>query len=82
MRFGVREICDVVLRAKAKMKVGKRTFYKNEPVLYFDTLRTSSLEGTSTTVYAQGDTTSFPRKTKSFVRNSWYSIEKLLLAPN
>ena len=54
MKFGVREICDVVFRAKAAQKIGKRQFYKNEPVIYFDTLRTSSLEGASTTVYAQG----------------------------
>ena len=36
------------------MKVGNKVFYANEPVLYFDTLKTSSLEGASTTVYAQG----------------------------
>ena len=54
MKFGVREICDVVLRAKAKQTLGSRTFYKNEPVLYFDTLKTSSLEGAATTVYATG----------------------------
>lgn len=36
------------------MTLGNRTFYKNEPVLYFDTLRTSTLEGASTTVFAQG----------------------------
>lgn len=54
MKFGVREICDVVLRAKTAMKVGSKTFYKNEPVLYFDTLTTSSLEGSATTSYAQG----------------------------
>ncbi len=54
MKFGVREICDVVLRAKTKMSVGSKTFYKDEPVLYFDTLTTSSLEGSATTVYAQG----------------------------
>ena len=54
MKFGVREICDVVLRAKAKQKLGNRTFYKNEPVLYFDTLKTSTLEGAATTVYATG----------------------------
>lgn len=54
MRFGVREICDVVFRAKTKMTLGSRTFYKDEPVIYFDTLKTSSLEGASTTVYAQG----------------------------
>lgn len=54
MKFGVREICDVVLRAKAKMTVGSKKFFKNEPVLYFDSLTTSSLEGAATTVYAQG----------------------------
>ena len=54
MKFGVREICDVVLRAKANQKVGNKIFYKNEPVIYFDTLKTSTLEGAATTVYAQG----------------------------
>ena len=54
MRFGIREICDVVLRAKATQYLGSKKFHKNEPVLYFDTLKTSSLEGASTTVYATG----------------------------
>ena len=54
MKFGVREICDVVLKAKAAQKVGNKVFYKNEPVIYFDTLKTSSMEGAATTVYAQG----------------------------
>ena len=54
MKFGVREICDVVLKAKSAMKVGKKIFYANEPVIYFDTLKTSSMEGAATTVYAQG----------------------------
>jgi hypothetical protein len=54
MKFGVREICDVVLRAKARQTIGNKTFYKDEPVIYFDTLKTSSLEGAATTVYAQG----------------------------
>lgn len=52
--FGVREICDVVLKAKAAQKIGSKIFYANEPVLYFDTLKTSSLEGAATSVYAQG----------------------------
>jgi len=54
MQFGVREICDVVFRAKARQQIGNKIFYKNEPVIYFDTLKTSSLEGQATTVYAQG----------------------------
>ena len=53
-KLGVREICEVVLKAKATMKVGNKMFYKNEPVIYFDTLKTSSLEGSATTVYATG----------------------------
>lgn len=54
MKFGVREICDVVLKKKAGGHFGNLYLDKNMPVLYFDTLKTSSLEGTATTVYAQG----------------------------
>ena len=54
MKYGVREICEVVLKAKATQKVGNKIFYKNEPVIYFDTLKTSTLEGAATTVYATG----------------------------
>jgi hypothetical protein len=43
-----------VLKAKAAQKIGDKVFYKNEPVIYFDTLKTSSMEGAATTVYAQG----------------------------
>lgn len=54
MKYGVREICDVVLKKKASGKFGKLYLDEGMPVMYFDTLKTSSLEGTSTTVYAQG----------------------------
>ena len=54
MKFGSREVANVVFRAKNKMTLGSRTFYKNEPVLYFDSLKTSGLEGAATSVYAQG----------------------------
>lgn len=54
MKYGIREICDVVLKAKAPQKLGKKIFYKGEPVMYFDTLKTSTLEGAATTVYADG----------------------------
>ena len=54
MKFGVREICDVVLKKKAPGYFGKLYLDKGMPVLYFDTLKTSSLEGAATTVYAQG----------------------------
>lgn len=54
MKFGVRECCDVVLKAKSNLKLGKHTFRAGEPVVYFDTLTASSMEGAATTVYAQG----------------------------
>ena len=54
MKYGIREICDVVLKAKSRMKVGSKIFYKDEPVIYFDSLKTSTMEGAATTVYAQG----------------------------
>lgn len=53
-RYGSREVCDVVLRAKATQMLGSRKFYKGEPVIYFDTLKTSGMEGAATTVYANG----------------------------
>ena len=54
MKYGIREICDVVLKAKADIKVGNKPFKKGEPVIYFDSLKTSTMEGAATTVYAQG----------------------------
>lgn len=54
MKFGIREAVDVVFKAKAAMTLGSTTFAKGEPVLYFDSLKTSTTEGTATTVYAQG----------------------------
>lgn len=53
-QFGVREIANVVLKAKAEMEIGTTKFKAGEPVLYFDTLKTSTVEGAATTVYATG----------------------------
>lgn len=54
MKFGIREICDVVLRAKDDVKIGNKQFSADEPVIYFDSAKTSSVEGAATTVYATG----------------------------
>ena len=54
MKFGIREITNVMMKAKSAMRLGNKVYYKDEPVLYFDSLKTSSLEGAATTVYAQG----------------------------
>lgn len=54
MKFGVREICNVVFRAKSNVKIGTKEFKVGQPVLYIDSAKTSTLEGAATTVYAQG----------------------------
>ena len=54
MKFGSRDICDVVFKAKADTVIGSSTFKKGQPVLYIDTATASTLEQAATTVYAQG----------------------------
>ena len=54
MKFGVREIVDVVFKAADNMRIGNKTFAKYQPVFMIDTATTSSLEQATTTVYAQG----------------------------
>lgn len=53
-RFGSREICNVTFKAKSERKIGSKTFEKGAPVFIFDSLKTSTLESTATTVYATG----------------------------
>lgn len=81
MKFGIREICDVVLKAKAAQKVGNKTFYKNEPVCYFDTLKTSSLEGAATTVYAQGGRGNSRLVAWEGERTVTFTMEDALISP-
>ena len=54
MRFGVREICNVVFKAADTRRIGTKVFTKGTPVIYFDSLKTSTMEQATTTVYAQG----------------------------
>ena len=81
MKFGVREICDVVLKAKAPQKVGNKIFYKNEPVIYFDTLKTSSMEGAATTVYAQGGRGNTRLVAWEGERTVTFTMEDALISP-
>lgn len=81
MKFGVRECCDVVLRAKGTQKVGNKIFYKNEPVIYFDTLKTSSLEGAATTVYAQGGRGNARLMSWDGERTLTWTMEDALISP-
>ena len=81
MKFGIREICDVVLKAKAPQKVGNKIFYKNEPVIYFDTLKTSSLEGAATTVYATGGRGNSRLVAWEGERTVTFTMEDALISP-
>lgn len=81
MKFGVREICDVVLKAKANQKIGNKQFYKNEPVIYFDTLKTSSMEGAATTVYAQGGRGNTNLVAWEGERTVTFTMEDALISP-
>lgn len=81
MKFGVREICDVVLKAKAPQKIGNKIFYKDEPVLYFDTLKTSTMEGAATTVYAQGGRGNSRLVAWEGERTITFTMEDALISP-
>ena len=81
MKFGVREICDVVLKAKANQKIGNKIFYKGEPVIYFDTLKTSSMEGAATTVYAQGGRGNSRLVAWEGERTVTFTMEDALISP-
>ena len=81
MKFGIREICDVVLKAKAAQRVGNKIFYKHEPVIYFDTLKTSSLEGAATTVYAQGGRGNSRLVAWEGERTVTFTMEDALISP-
>ena len=81
MKFGVREICDVVFKAKSDVKIGKTLFRKGQPVLYIDTATTSTLEGASTTVYAQGGKGNTRLIAWEGEKTLTFTVEDALLSP-
>lgn len=81
MKFGVREICDVVFKAKAETKIGSKTFAKGQPVLYIDTAKTSTLESATTTVYAQGGKGNTRLIAWEGEKTLTFTVEDALLSP-
>ena len=81
MKFGVREICDVVFKAKAATKIGSYTFQPGQPVLYIDTAKTSTMEGSGTTVYAQGGKGNARLMAWEGERTLTFTVEDALLSP-
>ena len=81
MKFGVREICNVVFKAKADTKIGNATFKKGQPVLYIDTATTSTVEGAATTVYAQGGRGNTRLIAWEGEKTLTFTVEDALLSP-
>lgn len=81
MKFGVREICDVVFKAKDEVKIGNTTFKKGQPVLYIDTAKTSTVEGAATTVYATGGKGNTRLIAWEGEKTLTFTVEDALLSP-
>ena len=81
MKFGVREICDVVFKAKADTRIGSRVFKKGQPVLFIDSAKTSTIEGAATTVYAQGGKGNARLIAWEGEKTLTFTVEDALLSP-
>ena len=81
MKFGVREIANVVFKAKNLQKIGPYTFQKGQPVFYMDTAKTSTLEGAATTVYATGGRGNTRLIAWEGQKTLTFTVEDALLSP-
>ena len=81
MKFGVREICNVVFRAKDAMKIGSASFKKGQPVLFMDSAKTSTLESAATSVYAQGGRGNTRLVAWEGEKTLTFTVEDALLSP-
>lgn len=81
MKFGSREICNVVFKAKAKQKIGNQIFQKGQPVLYIDSAKTSTMEGAATTVYATGGRGNVNLIAWEGEKTLTFTVEDALLSP-
>ena len=81
MKFGVREIANVVFRAKSAVKIGNTEFKVGQPVLYIDSAKTSTLEGAATTVYAQGGRGNTRLIAWEGEKTLTFTVEDALLSP-
>lgn len=81
MKFGVRQICNVVFRATANQKIGNATFQKGQPVFYIDSAKTSTVEGAATTVYATGGRGNSRLIAWEGEKTLTFTVEDALLSP-
>lgn len=81
MKFGVREIANVVFRAKTQVQIGRSVFKKGQPVLYIDTAKTSTLEGAAEAVYATGGRGNTRLISWEGEKTLTFTVEDALLSP-
>ena len=81
MKFGVREICNVVFKAKSDVIIGNKLFKKGQPVLYIDSAKTSTVEGAATTVYATGGRGNTRLIAWEGEKTLTFTVEDALLSP-
>lgn len=81
MKFGVREICDVVFKASQSGKIGSMPVVKGQPVLYIDSAKTSTIEGAATTVYATGGKGNSRLIAWEGEKTLTFTVEDALLSP-
>lgn len=81
MKFGSRQICNVVFRATQSTQIGKAKFNKGQPVFYLDTAKTSTLEGAATTVYATGGRGNTRLIAWEGEKTLTFTVEDALLSP-
>lgn len=59
--FGVKELYEVVLRAKVPMQFGSRFIEEGEPVLYFENISMAAISEKNNTIMARGGWANMPR---------------------
>lgn len=81
MKFGVRQIANVVFKAKNAQNIGPYKFEAGQPVFYIDTAKTSTLEGAATTVYATGGRGNTRLIAWEGEKTLTFTVEDALLSP-
>ena len=59
--FGIKELYEVVLRAKTPMQIGARYVEAQEPILYFENITMSTLSEKDSPIMARGGWANMPR---------------------
>lgn len=81
MKFGVREIANVVFKANHDHYIGNKLFKKGQPVLYIDTAKTATMEGAATSVYATGGRGNTRLITWEGEKTLTFTVEDAVLSP-